>query len=237
MGTTVHDKGARLLLDDMLKEPERALLLVDIKRRASLPSGHPLAFDSVYVDYVGQMWGPQSTLAKWPMEQQAAFAQIHAEICDGLISWVDISVDEKPSKDEHRHENQAKLSDLPHPFVAEVDQQQNCADQDGELRWPEPIRLQKTIGIPFLSPCRLNVKEGINLHHREQPGSAALEIGYTKASRTLAHLREHGAVARWPYGSDTIRLFMCEPAIYRFGRELEKALAKLDRERAERLGS
>jgi len=39
-----------------------------------------------------------------------------------------------------------------------------------------------------------------------------LEIGCTKASTTMRHLQEAGAVARWPYGHDFITVLALHPA-------------------------
>lgn len=207
MGTTVHEDAARYLLDTMLDDPRWAAFLADTRRRMSLAASHPLGFPRGYADHIGDLGGPRSGFARWPLEQQAVFARFHFEICSGLISWTDIVIDESPSGDSLRKLNQEKLADLPHPFAAEVDQKQYGGDADGVLRWSQPILLQRMVGVPFLPPCRLNVQQGINLHHWVPPRSAPLEIGHSSPSRVLLHLREVGAVARWPYGSDRIRLF------------------------------
>ena len=46
------------------------------------------------------------------------------------------------------------------------------------------------------------------MQHWQAPGWAPLEVGYTRPSRTLLHLTEFGAVARWPYGHDVITLLV-----------------------------
>ena len=232
MGANAHEVGARRLLDKMLNDPPWAWLFADTRKRASLPKGHPSAFNPAYINFIGQMWGPYSKFEKWPLEQQAAFVRVHAEICKGLISMVDIVVDQEPSKDKERHENQVKLSDLPHPFEAEVSPDQSGGDCDGTLWWTEPIRAERLIGVPFLPPCRLGAKQGINIPHWVEPDFAPLEIGFTSASRTLLHLREQGAVARWPYGSNTIRLFLCKSVFELRAQEMQSALREALKSRA-----
>jgi len=47
------------------------------------------------------------------------------------------------------------------------------------------------------------------LRSKIPPGRAVLEIGSTLPSRTWAHLvMDGGAVARWPYGYSSFRLFV-----------------------------
>lgn len=64
---------------------------------------------------------------------------------------------------------------------------------------------------PSRAACPLSPPDGqtrIATEHRIlPPGQASLEIGTTLPSRTLLHMCG-GGVARWPYGSETVRLLV-----------------------------
>lgn len=204
---TVHEQGAEHLLGTMLDHPGASRTLAETRRRLKLPPGHPQAFAEDYVAAIGQTFrtGP----AGWSMEQIAAFTAMHIKICAGEIAQVQISaMDGGPSSDAHRDENAAKLADLPPPFQAEVDRGQHGADSDGALKWDRPIQVDAATGAVFLDACRSAAKQPVAAVQTVADEWAPLEIGYTLPSRTLMHVLQEGAVARWPYGSDFIWLFV-----------------------------
>lgn len=206
---TVHRQGARDLLDRMLDHPGAARILADTRRRFKLPAGHPAAFDDGYVAAIGQMF--QTGPSWWPMEQIAAFAAVHTQICSGEVAQVLIGaegLDGGPHEDARRAENTARLAHLPSPFHAAVDALQHGADCDGALKWDAPIKADAASGAVLLDACRQGVKQPVPIVATVASGWAPLEIGSTMASRTLVHLLEAGAVARWPYGSDFIHLLV-----------------------------
>lgn len=210
----VHEVGAEALLDRMMDHPGASRTLAETRHRLRLPGDHPMAFNSDYVDAIGQIF--RADPGRWPMEQVAAFTAVHTKLCSGEVLQVLIGcegMDGGPKPDRKRRENAAKLADLPSPFEAEVDATQNAGDYDGTLKWHAPIRMYGATGAVFLDPCRRSAKQPVGIVRTITDGWAPLEIGYTQPSRTLLHLLEMGAVARWPYGSDYIRLFVrrCEP--------------------------
>lgn len=150
-------------------------------------------------DAIHQTW-----LGTWPLEQVACFAIVWSDICTGSVAQVQISAPEGPGADADREGNSRLLADLPEPFRAVVSPDQNSDDQDGYLYWDCPIKVEVSTGEPEIAADgsvapRIAVRQLL-------PGSAPLEIGSTKASTTLMHLRRERKVARWPYGSDRIWL-------------------------------
>ena len=143
----------------------------------------------------------------FPLEQIAAFAHAHSDIMSGRVAQVQLTTfGATPLRDADRAANAKALAELPRPFIADVDLDQNCADSDGHLRWVEPIRVEVSTGIPYSDPC--GHEQPLILVRTIEPGSVPLEIGTTHASNTLFHLRCDRGVARWPYGHDRINLFV-----------------------------
>lgn len=209
MTDTFHQRAAQDLLDHMIDHPGASRLLADTRQRFKLPAGHPAAFDDDYAAAIGQTL--RSTPASWPMEQVAAFAAVHAMVCTGEVAQVLIGAEGLnggPVVDRRREENAAQLADLPDPFQAAVDADQSGAECDGTLKWDVPITMDAASGLVLLDSCRRGVKQPVSVVTTAAAGWAPLEIGTTMASRTLLHLLEEGAVARWPYGSDCIRLLV-----------------------------
>jgi hypothetical protein len=125
-----------------------------------------------------------------------AFASVHTWLCQGKVCAVRISVGAKPVADRETEEQNRRLLGVHPPFRAEF--WGGVGDDDGELAWDEPITVTRW---PFTTcPERCDIKQ--------RPGQAPLEVGTTKASRTALHLWVQGAVARWPYGSNEIVLFI-----------------------------
>jgi hypothetical protein len=206
---TIHEQGAEHLFGRMLDHPGASRTLAETRRRLKLPAGHPRAFDQNYVAAIGQVF--RTPPSHWPMEQVAAFTAMHTKICAGEVAQVQISaigLDDGPSPDAHRDENAAKLADLPAPFQAEVDRGQYGADSDGSLKWNAPIQVDAATGVVFLDACRGAAKQPVTIVQTIADGWAPLEIGSTMPSRTLMHVIQEGVVARWPYGADSIWLFV-----------------------------
>lgn len=193
--TSAHVDAAEKTLDLFLADPAGGMALKvyrdGIKERRYGATG-----DAIHQ----QMWNT------WPLEQVAAFALVHSELCSGKVAEVQISAGGAPGADADRAGNAALVANLPAPFTAEVFAHQNCEDQDGFLSWSEPIMMEVATGIGIVGPDGKTRRQVVT---REiPPGEAPLEIGTTCASNTLMHLRSDRALARWPYGSERIRLFV-----------------------------
>jgi hypothetical protein len=213
---TVHAATATTMLDRMMTDPRGMQALHSTHQ--GLRAGR---WSKEYMDAIGQCGVRART--SWPMEQVAAFAQVHSMVTRGLVVMVPVGTGGKPGKDDQREANAAALAHLPHPFTAKVDMNQNCGDGDGMVYWSEPIEVSMATGLIEREPD--GTTRPVSLHHFIPPGRATLEIGSSLPSRTWMHLTlEGGAVARWPYGHSCFRLLVnldYAEGIYRLGEALE----------------
>lgn len=199
--TNVHALAAESLVRLAHKHPGMTAVLDENWR--ALKAG---LVNEDYVDVIGQThWGTKS----WTIEQAAAFTDIHARINAGRYVRVLVEVGATPQADHMREANSAALADLPGPFVAHLDMDQNCADQDGVLEWTEPIVGNRSTGVKAfeLRPGGKEMYVGTTRWLRK-PGWAPLEVGTTEPSKTLFHMKLYGAVARWPYLQDQITIIV-----------------------------
>lgn len=195
---TVHEDGAQALLEELQADPEGASVVA--KMAATLRKG----------DYNRQLiaWAGQTLHdpAYWPAHQVAALIHVLDGLAHGRIVRRRIPVGETPGPDADRQGNAARLRSLDAPFHAHLDMTQNGADCDGTLSWDRPINLWRALGV------RLIGEEGLygSLHapFEIRPWRVPLEVGYTLPSRTVAHLMQEGAVARWAYEDDEICLLL-----------------------------
>jgi len=131
-----------------------------------------------------------------------AFCQMRCLIAssDVLRFTVDVGCD--PYSDRQIALNNAALSDLPAPFTALFRPEAGRgANSDGHLEWDKKI-------MAF-------VYDGTGM--QVDPISIPLEVGTTLASRTLVHVYQDRGVARWPYGSDKIHVFLNRYELETFG--------------------
>jgi len=198
MSGSVHEDAAQALLDDFMGDPDGARAL-----QVYVAGLREDRWDADYLDAIHQ----QHFGGRWPMEQIAAFAHMHSDLMSGHVAHVQLTTfGATPGPDRERQANATALAELPRPFIADVDLTQHGADQDGRLRWVEPIQMELSTGVPWTDP--VGHTQPLNKIVTIDPGSVPLEIGTTKASNTLLHCRIHGGVARWPYEHDRIDLFV-----------------------------
>jgi hypothetical protein len=194
--TTVYRRG---LIDaterNCAANPELAAEVVAVLDR--LRRGY---YDARWVNALFQKWEGR---ARPDIYDAYAFAVLWSDLFHGRTLHVRIEVGESPHGDKCVAENQAALDQLPRPFTAqcwsETGRGANC---DGMLRWPTSINLQATHSI---DQDQQLTRDTIVSY---PAGSAPLEIGYTAPERTFCHLQMNRAVARWPYGSEDIWLFV-----------------------------
>jgi hypothetical protein len=135
--------------------------------------------------------------SRYDMNDAYVFGNVHAKILSGEIVTAKIYVGSDPAHDDQIFLNQQKLNRLPFPFSAEfAPQQGGGAHDDGVFEWEQPIKLSKHISFDKTEPVAV------------PPGSAPLEVGYTNASKTWEHIIGRDRLARWPYFSDWITLFI-----------------------------
>ena len=75
------------------------------------------------------------------------------------------------------------------------------ADDDGYFSWDVPLNFEVKKGS--LTDDKIERKSVII-----EPRRLPLEVGYTAGSTTILHLFSSGGVARWPYGSEDIFLYI-----------------------------
>jgi hypothetical protein len=198
--TSLHKDAAEAELQTFLKDREGINALSVYTRRFQEGS-----WDQHYLDVVGQYDRREEG---WDsLAQVTAFMLVHHLLMNGNVAEAEVGTrGKRPQSDACREGNASALARVPRPFAAEVDMEQYCGPQDGVLSWTTPIEVAASTGVPYIAPGErpspVQVKKLI------PPGSVPLEIGTTNASSTLWHLRHDGGVARWPYGHDTIRLWV-----------------------------
>lgn len=196
---TLHDDLAHSLLLKFLDDKEESTLPVAL--RSLMGDTH----SEQYINAIGQDY--RCDPHQWPIEQILMFARMNEMIMGGLISQFEINIGRVPHKDHMRKENSSTLSQIPRPFKAELDMTQRNGDQDGWLTWKNSITVTKSVGAAFFSSgfCHpAPIVRPIKI----PAGQVPLEIGTTKPSRTVLHLIEERGVARWPYNSEIITVFI-----------------------------
>lgn len=198
--TTSHQRGAHAVLDRILTLEPTAAALVRTRHRLAV-GDH---FTPEFVDAVGQMH--RLTPGNWPVHQVAAFLDIHAAIGAGRYAMVQVEVGTAPRPDAGRAANAAALADLPEPFMAQLDLDQNAADEDGKVAWTEDVIVTRSTGVSYTAGCA--VPESLTIPTVVGSFRVPLEVGTTMPSRTLLHLEEDGGVARWAYDSTDLYILL-----------------------------
>lgn len=129
------------------------------------------------------------------VEDAYFFMQLHADLYQRKLALASIYIGEAPYFDRENADNNQALSRLWYPFAADfVAQVGSGANDDGTFEWREPIVMQ------VVSEDKTGLYDEVLV----RPNTISLEVGRTSGWRTLLHVRQHGAVARWPYGSKSI---------------------------------
>lgn len=205
---TVHEEAAERLLEKYQRNPDTVRTLIELRNRhidGELDEGG--IWGSGYADALGSSSRFQPS--RWPLYQHAAFLELHALIGSGRVAYTYIGTGGTPGADADRNANAAKLADTCNPFTAVLSMTQNGAACDGRLCWSERLEISRPTGSYFYEDvCERVTQTPLMRPTVREPGSAPLEVGDSWPSRTLMHLWQYGAVARWPYGSDLIWLFL-----------------------------
>jgi hypothetical protein len=204
---TVHEDLAQVVLDEILRDGPSAHVLAETRQK--IRDGR---LKGAHLDSIGQTF---HRAPNWPMEQLASWLDVHSNLMAGTYADVWIEVGSGPGSDDDRHNNAAALVDLPKPFIAHVDMDQNCSDQDGWLEWTEPIWVWRSTGTPYVDGD--GEQKPVYVRHQIPAGTAPLEIGLTMPSRTMLHLLQDRGVARWAYGSNSIDLILSVDRFVRGG--------------------
>ena len=121
-----------------------------------------------------------------------------------LVSWVKIGHEPGPDKSEHNKQILGALKN--HSFVHSATKTKVKMSAtwvgsnnigDGNFSWNGIMKFEQYQG----SPDRVKY---VNI----SSGSTMLEAGYTRLTTTTWHLNSSGHLARWPYGSTEIAVFV-----------------------------
>lgn len=204
---TVHEELAEGIWDDIREDPAEAAAVFRVQKMHTSGSLDHEVLGSAYADSLGS--SARFRPSRWPVHQTAAFAYMHALVGGGDVAYVPISTGGTPGPDADRAGNANLLKRTMSPFVADLDMAQNGADCDGSFEWGERINLHRSTGAFFYEDnCPKTFQSRLDYKTSYPPSWAPLEVGDSWPSRTLMHLWQYGAVARWPYGSEFILLFI-----------------------------
>lgn len=170
----------------------------------------------------------------WSSDADAAMWYLLRLLLAGALDVCLLDVDAAPGLDVARIDNQAALDrSLPPWCRASVDQEQRNADFDGTLQIaPDtPVHGLRINRWPWFGGSVPHHKQ---LRHLTAP--IPLEIGYSNPTRTLVHLCQFTAVARWPRDRSHVVLLSAAPDIVDMTTQLETDL-EWDDERGGDLGS
>ncbi|WP_157852264.1 hypothetical protein [Kitasatospora sp. NRRL B-11411] len=208
MGRTVHEDMAEGYLEDFLEHPEAMAALTRLRNRhirGEMVEEEP--YGSGYADSLGS--SARFPPNRWPLHQHAAFIQLHALIGSGEVAFTKIRTGGTPGPDADREGNAALLAGTHKRFTAELDMGQNGADFDGILSWEGDLKISKPTGAFYYGDSCASTGQTLLVLPAAVPGGwAPLEVGDSWPSRTLMHLWQYKAVARWPYGARFIWLFL-----------------------------
>ncbi|KUL50597.1 hypothetical protein ADL28_25340 [Streptomyces violaceusniger] len=205
---TVHEDLAQGFLEDFQKEPSAMTALLELRdRHISGDMNEGDIYGTGYADALGS--SARFAPKQWPLHQHAAFLELHALVGSGAVTYTCISTGGAPGADADREGNAAKLAQTHPRFTAHLDMTQNGADADGTLRWEGRLEVSRPTGAFFYGSACRNASQSILVKPANVAASSVpLEVGDSWPSRTLMHLIQYGAVARWPYGSKLIWLFL-----------------------------
>lgn len=142
----------------------------------------------------------QPSFRGWTAGEIYAFGTTLSMVYTPTFARVRIEVGSGPERDSNREGNAALLSDLPAPFVADLDMDQNGDECDGSLGWEEDITMS----------CWIDGRDQ-DVVFPANPNGVRLEVGSCNPSTVKLHLVRFGAVARWAYESPEIWLFVGLP--------------------------
>ena len=133
------------------------------------------------------------------------FAQLWQKVLCGEVFHVIVGLGHEPGNDSDESGNNAKLATLGQDTFTSPDAKKPCrfhavfaggpGDNDGSFTWEGE-----------LSAVRL--RDNVPTETVYLPGrTLSLEVGSTQITTTFLHI-QRGGVARWPYGSTDIHLFI-----------------------------
>jgi hypothetical protein len=115
------------------------------------------------------------------------------QLMKGRLYYVGVDIRRPPVEGPaERLLNEITLATIGAPFKVEF--MKVDGERRGQLSWDKPVTVH----------CHR--AGGTHLTRQLEPGSACLEIGYTRAVTTGLVLKERGLLARWPHGHSFVYL-------------------------------
>lgn len=141
----------------------------------------------------------ETTYYPYDIYSAYCFAHINAWIGAGKVLTAKVETRDEPYSDKMVEKNNEILSNLPYPFEAEFTGYKSSQERnDGTFQWSEKIQVGQIL------------YKGEEIVKNLSPQMVPLEVGSTRADRTYTHILQ-GGLARWPYESSWIWLFMPMP--------------------------
>ncbi len=150
--------------------------------------------DVVFQDYRG--W-------ECSVEDALAWSQLWEGFSRGQILYIPVQVGETPLTDKNRAKNEKTLNGGLKRWKMKASVLRHNGDDDGRIDWSEPLVVDQAWFDPESSIERYRT-------YQIPAGWCRLEIGATKGSRTVFHLRggRKSGVARWPYRSEMMWILL-----------------------------
>ncbi|WBP89194.1 hypothetical protein [Kitasatospora cathayae] len=141
---------------------------------------------------------------RWNTESDAVLWYLLRLYVTGNLVFSHIRVGATALKDKERRRNQETLTQANLQGISiAVDQEQSGAPCDGWVRFEAAWGCERlTFEATERGTTVFATDEIVFPAHAEGTRGIPLEIGNSDVTRTLAHLRQYGALVRWPYGSD-----------------------------------
>lgn len=153
-------------------------------------------FSQSYVDALLQKWNGSG----YDLYDTYAFCHVHRQLCSGSIASTRVGIGAMPRGDkEIEYHNSVLHKEESSLFFGEF--WGGLADSDGYLTWSKPLEFEVT-------KCSLTDDTIERTNVLIKPRRIPLEVGTTEGSRTMVHLGFEGGLARWPYGSDELYVYV-----------------------------
>lgn len=196
IGGSTHAYALQDALDTLIHEDSAWLpILQDIQKRMNDRFYGPTLLDFAVQKWAGFRGG------KFDLYDAFAFSKIHSLLCEGKVAHCQIHVGSGPGKDKDIEGNNRLLQNLPEPFTACFQPQAGSGDNDdGYVEWESAVEMVKMV----LNADGTETASSVIVPVQRVP----LEVGTTAASRTIHHLNQNGALARWPYGHEWLLVWV-----------------------------
>lgn len=194
MGASNHEQLVASQVTEILSNQEKRDVLVEFLHKLRTNYWNDVQLiNAVFQPYRGA-WLPS-------LEDALCWQRIWNDITEGKILLTSVFVGHNPKRDKEKEYHQKTLdSHLFDGMHAEVEN--GCGENDGSFKWKNLRCVEGHTNGWWKRTWKCGIIE-------LEEATCPLEIGYTAGSKTLEHLgylwgRGRGAVARWPYNSETI---------------------------------